>query len=190
MARLLEVLASSAFEIIIFDTPPLLGISDSSILVSKVDGTVIVIDITRAHKKYLAQLKTILTKTGARVVGCVVNKQRMQRKDSSIYSYYYTTEEPQGANGSFGAGAIHGAPTAQQQPGGAGLSGPLPPQVQPSPAQPQGIVPPLVDGEQQSRPITLSARKSSAEPLVGDEQTMKIPLIEGPGVLSEDKRHG
>ncbi len=72
----------------ILDTPPLLGLSDTSILVPRADGIIIVVDITRATKKQLLQLKTTLTRTGARVLGCVVNKQRHSRKDTA-YSYYY-----------------------------------------------------------------------------------------------------
>ena len=77
----------------IFDTPSLLGLSDATILASKVDATLVVVDITRARKKDLKQVKAQLGQARARVLGCVVNKQRRRPKDIPYknipYSYNY-----------------------------------------------------------------------------------------------------
>lgn len=94
MQRLLTALNSCGAEIVIFDTPPLLGLSDASILASKVDGTLFVADITRAKKANLEQVKALLEKAGARILGCVVNRQRRSRNDS-LYSYYYYRADEQ-----------------------------------------------------------------------------------------------
>ncbi len=69
-----ELLASNAMqrlfvsltraETIIFDTPPLLGLSDAKILASKADGTLVVVDITCAHKQTLAQVKLSWSRSG------------------------------------------------------------------------------------------------------------------------------
>ena len=88
MQRLLMTIASCGAEVVIFDTPPMRGLSDASIVASKVDATLIVVDVTRAHKGHLKQMKTLLTQAGVNVLGCVVNKQRRSRHDTS-YSYYY-----------------------------------------------------------------------------------------------------
>ncbi len=82
-------LASSGAEVIIFDAPPLLGLSDASILASKVDGVLVVVNIERANKKQIELMKAHFTQAGTRVLGCIVNKQRRNRNDSSYYSYYY-----------------------------------------------------------------------------------------------------
>ncbi len=71
---------------VIFDAPPIRGISDANILASKVDGTLVVIDISCANRKALAQVKTQLAQVGANILGCIVNKQRRSRSDSA-YSY-------------------------------------------------------------------------------------------------------
>jgi capsular exopolysaccharide synthesis family protein len=91
MQRFFTALARSNIEVIIFDAPPLLGLSDGSLLASKVDGTLLVTDITRANKKNLKQAQAMLVQAGANVLGCIVNKQRRQRKDMA-YSYYYYTD--------------------------------------------------------------------------------------------------
>jgi Mrp family chromosome partitioning ATPase/capsular polysaccharide biosynthesis protein len=88
MKRLLQLLANCGAEIVIFDVPPIRGLSDASILASKVDGTLIVVDVSRSHKGHLQQMKAQLEQVGATVAGCVVNKQRRSRQDTS-YSYYY-----------------------------------------------------------------------------------------------------
>ena len=95
MQRFFTALASYGAEVVIFDTPPLLGLPDASILASKVDGTLVVVDITRDTKGDLKQMKTLLVLAGARVLGCVVNKQQRQRNDT-IYSYYHNTDHQNG----------------------------------------------------------------------------------------------
>ena len=91
----ISALDSSGVEVVIFDTPPLIGLSDSSILAPKVDGTLVVVDINRANKRNLKQVKAILMQSGARVLGCIVNKQRRGRADVP-YSYYYSRDEKHG----------------------------------------------------------------------------------------------
>jgi Mrp family chromosome partitioning ATPase len=79
-------------EMVIFDSPPLIGLADSSILASKADGTLVVIDITRAKKKDIKELSSLLAQAGAHVLGCVLNKQSRSRNDT-IYSYYSIDEQ-------------------------------------------------------------------------------------------------
>ena len=85
-----QALSNQAWEVVIFDAPALLGLPDATILASKVDGTLVVVDITRARKKDLKQVKALLGQARARVLGCVVNKQRRSPKDTP-YSYDYST---------------------------------------------------------------------------------------------------
>ncbi len=88
MEGLFKALQNCGAEIVIFDTPPILGLSDSRILASKVDGVLIVADMIRANKRHLKQVKDLLAQSGARVLGCVINKQRHGHHNQS-YSYYY-----------------------------------------------------------------------------------------------------
>ena len=85
MENFLSVLVNFGFEVVIFDTPSLLGLSDTSILASKVDGALIVVDTTCATKTKLKQVKAVLAQTGVRVLGCVANKQRHSHKDTCYY---------------------------------------------------------------------------------------------------------
>ncbi len=97
MQHVLTALGNCGAEVVIFDTPPLLGLSDANILASQVDGTLVVVDITRANRGDLKQVKALLAQAGAYVLGVVVNKQR-QSHDHAIYSYYDIAHEQTGSN--------------------------------------------------------------------------------------------
>jgi non-specific protein-tyrosine kinase len=88
MQGFFAAIKSCGAEVVIFDTPPLLGLSDASILASKVDGTLVVVDINHASKGSLKQMKALLEQAKVRVIGCVANKQRHSHKDTSK-SYGY-----------------------------------------------------------------------------------------------------
>jgi Mrp family chromosome partitioning ATPase len=101
MQHLIQALSNYGAEILIFDTPPILGLSDASIMASKVDGTLVVVDITRARKESLKQVKALLAQAGTRVLGCVINKRRRSRQNT-IYAYSYGTDEQKEENHSTG----------------------------------------------------------------------------------------
>ena len=86
MQRFLTAIENCGVEIVIFDVPPLLGLSDASILASKVDGALVVVDATRATKDKLKQTKAALLQTGVQVLGCVANK--VPHKGNETYYYY------------------------------------------------------------------------------------------------------
>ncbi len=93
MQHFLTVIANCGIEVVIFDTPPLLGLSDVSILAPKVDGVLVVIDTTSATKGKLEQVRGILTQPGVHIIGCVANKVQHKRNDNSYY--YYSQVENQ-----------------------------------------------------------------------------------------------
>jgi non-specific protein-tyrosine kinase len=93
MQRLFIALEQSDAEIIIFDAPALQGLFDASILASRVDGTLVIVDASRASKGQLKHLKAMLMQTGAHVLGCVMNKVRPGRYEAASYSYVEPPEE-------------------------------------------------------------------------------------------------
>ncbi len=111
MERFFTALAVSGAEVIIFDTPPLIGLSDANILASKVDGVLVVVDITTANKKNLKQMKALLVQSGSRVLGCIMNKQHQNRSDNA-YSYYYQAEEESEDNKDLQISQVPASPAA------------------------------------------------------------------------------
>ena len=93
MHHVLTAIVQSGVEIVLFDCT-LLGLSDVHILAPKLDGVLVVVDGARANKNSLLHTKHLLTELNARVIGCVVNKQRQDAKDP-IYSYDASTTTKQ-----------------------------------------------------------------------------------------------
>jgi non-specific protein-tyrosine kinase len=116
MQRFLAAIANCGVEMVIFDTPPLLGLSDASILASKVDGVLVVVDMTCATKGKLKQLKATLAQTGVNVLGCVANKHRRSRNDPAYSYYYYQMDEQNGDEEQARNGQISPLPGAPVSP--------------------------------------------------------------------------
>ena len=107
MQRFLTMIENCGIEVVIFDAPSLVGLSDASILAAKVDGALIVVDTTQATREKLRQVKAVLSQTGVHVLGCVANKLRYKRDDST----YYYTEDQQSREKTTGNGHIPPVPT-------------------------------------------------------------------------------
>lgn len=93
MQRFLSVVANCGIEVVIFDTAPLLGLSDTSILAAKVDGALVVVDTVQSTKGKLRQMKAVLSQTNVHVLGCVANKLKYKPKDSAYYYYQHTDDQ-------------------------------------------------------------------------------------------------
>ena len=78
--------ALGIFDIIIFDTPPLLAVTDAQILSSQVDGTVLVVASGKTEKDAALEARDLLQKSQARILGVVLNRQPIK---NSRYYYYY-----------------------------------------------------------------------------------------------------
>jgi polysaccharide biosynthesis transport protein len=84
-----EVFASlkASFDLIVVDTPPLLGFSDAVIMSAMVDGTILVTEQGLVRRDIMAEALRSLSSTNAtRLLGVVLNKARPPRK--TWYGYY------------------------------------------------------------------------------------------------------
>jgi tyrosine-protein kinase Etk/Wzc len=79
----------SQFDVIIFDSPPVLPVTDASIIASKVDCVVLVYEIGRTSREALMRTKTQLESIGSKVAGVILNNTRPQTEAISSYPYYY-----------------------------------------------------------------------------------------------------
>ncbi|OJF91864.1 CpsD/CapB family tyrosine-protein kinase [Alkalibacterium sp. 20] len=74
------------FDMIIFDTPPVLAVTDAQVLASKTDGVLIVIPKGQASKEEMHKAKDLLDKVKANILGAVLN--RVEKSDDNYYYYY------------------------------------------------------------------------------------------------------
>ncbi len=77
----------SIYDYIILDTPPLLAVTDASILAGKADATIIVVKYGKTREKDINLAYKELKKVNANVVGSILNSCDMKRTDS-YYKYY------------------------------------------------------------------------------------------------------
>jgi capsular exopolysaccharide synthesis family protein len=74
------------YDIVLFDSPPMLGVSDASVLASEVDQTIIVVQHRRFPRAMLTRVKQAIISVGGTVLGVVLNN--VDLKHDQNYSYY------------------------------------------------------------------------------------------------------
>ena len=87
------------YDFVFFDSPPIMGVSDASILASEVDITVQVIQYRRYPQPMNIRAKQLIEKVGGNLVGIVLNNINMSQDESYYYysgyyhDYYSKNEE-------------------------------------------------------------------------------------------------
>jgi len=81
----------SRFDIILIDSPPILGVSDASVLCAEADLTMIVVQHRKLPRAMLQRVKHSVEGVGGKVIGVVLNNVDI-RSDSTYgyYTSYYT----------------------------------------------------------------------------------------------------
>jgi len=96
------------YDFVFFDSPPIMGVSDASILASEVDMTLQVIQYRRYPQPMNIRAKQMIEKVGGRLIGIVLNNINMSQDESYYYysgyyhDYYYARkddDQPQGKEG-------------------------------------------------------------------------------------------
>ena len=92
------------YDIVFFDSPPMLGVSDASVLASEVDQTIIVVQHRRFPRAMLTRVKQAIVGVGGTVLGVVLNNVDLKHDQNyyyytSYYGYYQprekdTTQQP------------------------------------------------------------------------------------------------
>jgi tyrosine-protein kinase Etk/Wzc len=78
------------FELILFDSPPVVAVTDAAILSSVVEGTLLVVELGRSRASGVNRALDLLEKVNARLLGIVTNNiYAGYRYDYGYYSYYY-----------------------------------------------------------------------------------------------------
>lgn len=83
------------FDLVLVDSPPILGVSDASVLASEVDLTMIVVQHRKLPRNMLIRVKRAVEDVGGHVIGVVLNNVDV-RSDSQYqyYTSYYTYYAP------------------------------------------------------------------------------------------------
>jgi succinoglycan biosynthesis transport protein ExoP len=93
MEHLVEV-AKERFDVVIFDSPPILGVSDASIIASLVDGSIVVVQHRRFPRSMLLRVKKAIQNVGGEILGVVLNNVNIRHDRHyeyyTSYTHYYT----------------------------------------------------------------------------------------------------
>jgi len=90
MADLLQQLQETA-DVVVFDTPPVLAVSDAVVLANRVDGVIFVIKAKQTRRKEAQEAyKRLQQGKTTTVLGCVFN-QAPGKEDGYYYAYYTQT---------------------------------------------------------------------------------------------------
>ncbi len=76
------------FDIVLIDSPPVLGVSDASLLVSKADATLMVLQPRKMPIKALLRAKMLVQNAGGQLMGIVMNN--VDISGDTQYQYYTT----------------------------------------------------------------------------------------------------
>ena len=79
---------SKRFDVVLFDSPPVLGVSDASLLVSKADASLLVLQPRKMPLKALLRTKFLIQNAGGQVMGLIMNN--VDISGDTQYQYYTT----------------------------------------------------------------------------------------------------
>jgi len=83
------------FDLVLIDSPPILGVSDASVLASEVDLTMIVVQHRKLPRNMLVRVKQAVENVGGQVVGVVLNNVDVRSDNQyQYYTSYYTYYAP------------------------------------------------------------------------------------------------
>jgi protein-tyrosine kinase len=77
-------------EMVIFDCPPVVAVTDAAVLSRKVDGVILVVQLGVVERAAARQAKALLENVNAPLLGVVINNVK---ENSGYYYYYYSSED-------------------------------------------------------------------------------------------------
>lgn len=81
------------YDVVILDGAPVVAVTDSAILASKTDGTVLVVRAHQVPKDVAIHAKNLLEQANANILGVILNAVRPQDQKNYQYYYYYEAEQ-------------------------------------------------------------------------------------------------
>ncbi len=82
------------YDMVIVDTPPVMGVSDTALLVRETDGVILVIQHLRYPRMVSKRAKLLLQNLGVNLLGVVLNCINLNRDYAYYYDYGYNYSKP------------------------------------------------------------------------------------------------
>jgi non-specific protein-tyrosine kinase len=84
MKQIIAVLTEQA-DLVLFDAPPVIAVTDAALLAAQVDGTLLIIRAGNTQREHVEQAKALLDKVNAHLVGAALTNSSL---DSGVSNYY------------------------------------------------------------------------------------------------------
>ena len=100
--RMSELIANvkGRFDLVLIDSPPILGVSDASVLASEVDMTMVVVQHRKLPRSMVLRVKQAIENVGGNLLGVVLNNVDIQSDHQyQYYTSYYTYYSSANATG-------------------------------------------------------------------------------------------
>ena len=81
--------ARKKFDIILFDSPPVIAVTDAAIMSNMMDGLILVVQAHQTQKEAVKRAKALLDNVDAKIIGCLLNGVNIERSYGTYYYYYY-----------------------------------------------------------------------------------------------------
>ena len=94
MGNLIDELSEEA-DIVLFDTPPVLSVTDAAVLATQTGGTLFVVEVGKTRRDTLAQAVSRIDNTNASILGVLFNRIKPSH-DSYYYYQYYSSYSEEG----------------------------------------------------------------------------------------------
>lgn len=88
------------YQWVVFDTPPLLPVTDATIIGRECLGTILVVRMGQTPRAVIERAQTLLAEMRLPVLGCILNDfSQRTRENQYYYSYYHKAPQAEGADG-------------------------------------------------------------------------------------------
>jgi capsular exopolysaccharide synthesis family protein len=85
-----EISQSGLFDLVIYDTPPILGLADAVLVAEHVDGLILLVSLNRVDRGLPKDAINRIRSSGASLLGLVTNAVKEETTGSSAYGYGYS----------------------------------------------------------------------------------------------------
>lgn len=85
------------YDVVLFDCPPVVAITDAAVLAPRVDGVLLVVRAGYTDRQAARQARINLQRVGARILGVVLNDVELRSGRYGYYYYYYYRDSQRAA---------------------------------------------------------------------------------------------
>ena len=95
MHRILELLLEEA-DVVLFDSPPTLPVTDATVLGKQVDGVLLIADAAKTRREQARKAAEGLRQVGVTMLGAALNRTTARDSGDYYHYYYYYSEDERG----------------------------------------------------------------------------------------------